>query len=89
MTNPAILLQDGSEIPEGIMDAFITTLCSLHDLKIKKNSRTGSIMIVKPKQHGPDECAFTDLIFNKVEQVMNLPKYTICLLYTSPSPRDS
>ena len=77
MTNPAILLQDGSEIPEGIMDAFITTLCSLHDLKIKKNSRTGSIMIVKPKQHGPDECAFTDLIFNKVEQVMNLPKYTI------------
>ena len=77
MTSPAILLQDGSEIPEGIMDAFITSLCSLHDLKIKKNSKEGSIMIVKPKQHGPDECAFTDYLFSKVEQVLNLKKYTI------------
>ena len=77
MTNPAILLKDGSEIPEGIMDAFVTTLCSLHDLKSKKNSRAGSIMIVKPKQHGPEECAFTNFIFEKVEKVLNLKKYTI------------
>ena len=77
MTNPAILLKDGSEIPEGIMDAFITSLCSIHDLKSKKNSRSGSIMIVKPKQHGPEECAFTNFIFEKVEKVLNLKKYTI------------
>ena len=77
MTNPSILLDDGSEIPEGIMDAFITSLCSMHDLKSGKNSTTGSIMIVKPKQHGPDECEFTDLIFGKVEEVLNLQKYTI------------
>ena len=77
MTNPCILLSDGSEIPEGILDAFITSLCALHDLKIKRNSRTGSIMIVKPKQHGPDECYFTNLIFEKVEEVLNLQKYTI------------
>ena len=77
MTNPSILLDDGSEIPEGIMDAFITSLCSMHDLKSRKNSITGSIMIVKPKQHGPDECEFTDLIFGKVEEVLNLQKYTI------------
>ena len=77
MTNPAILLNDGSEIPEGIMDAFITSLCSLHDLKSRKNSQSGSIMIVKPKQHGPEECEFTNLIFDKVERVLNLEKYTI------------
>ena len=77
MTNPSILLEDGSEIPEGIMDAFITSLCSMHDLELKKNSLKGSIMIVKPKQHGPDECEFTDLVFEKVEEVLNLKKYTI------------
>ena len=77
MTNPSILLNDGSEIPEGIMDAFITSLCSMHDLETRKNSVKGSIMIVKPKQHGPDECEFTDLIFEKVEEVLNLKKYTI------------
>ncbi len=77
MTSPAILLADGSEIPEGIMDAFITSLCALHDLKNKKNSRLGSIYIVKPKMHGPDECKFTDLIFQKVEEVLNLKKFTI------------
>ena len=77
MTNPCILLKDGSEIPEGILDAFVTSLCSMHDLKLKKNSRTGSIMIVKPKQHGPEECSFTNLIFEKVEKVLRLEKYTI------------
>ena len=77
MTNPSILLKDGSEVPEGIMDAFITTAAALHDLKKKKNSRTGSIYIVKPKMHGPDECAFTDLIFTKVEEVLRIDKWTI------------
>ena len=76
MTNSSILLKDDSEIPEGIMDAFITTAAALHDLKRKKNSKTGSIYIVKPKMHGPDETAFTDLIFTKVEETLNLPKYT-------------
>ncbi|MFL2851537.1 MAG: malate synthase G [Candidatus Pelagibacter sp.] len=72
MTNPSILLKDGSEVPEGIMDAFITSTAALYDLKRKRNTRTGSIYIVKPKMHGPDECAFTDLIFTKVEEVLTL-----------------
>ena len=76
MTNPSILLNDGSEIPEGLMDAFITTAAALHDFKKKGNSRTGSIYIVKPKMHGPDETAFTDEIFTKVEEVLGLKKYT-------------
>ena len=76
MTNPAITLKDGSEIPEGIMDAFITSAACLHDLDRKGNSRTGSIYIVKPKMHGPDETAFTNLIFTKVEEVLQLEKYT-------------
>ena len=76
MTNPAITLKNGSEIPEGIMDAFITTAACLHDLNKKGNSRTGSIYIVKPKMHGPDETSFTDLIFTKVEEVLELEKYT-------------
>ncbi len=76
MTNSSILLKDNSEIPEGIMDAFITTAAGLHDLKRKKNSKKGSIYIVKPKMHGPDETAFTDLIFTKVEETLDLPKYT-------------
>ena len=77
MTNPAILLKDGSEIPEGIMDAFITTAAAIHDFKNKGNSRTNSVYIVKPKMHGPDEVAFTNLIFEKVEKVLGLKKYTI------------
>jgi len=77
MTNPSILLNDGSEIPEGIMDAFITTAAAIHDFKSKGNSRTNSVYIVKPKMHGPDEVAFTDLIFEKVENVLRLKKYTI------------
>ena len=76
MTNSAILLKDGSEVPEGIMDAFITTAAALHDLKRKGNSRAGSIYIVKPKMHGPDETAFTDLIFTKVEEVLKIKKDT-------------
>ena len=76
MTNPSIILNDGSEIPEGLMDAFITTAAALHDIKKKGNSRKGSIYIVKPKMHGPDETAFTDLIFTKVEEVLKLKKYT-------------
>jgi len=77
MTNPAIKLDDGSEIPEGIMDAFITVLCAKHDFKLKKNSRTGSVYIVKPKMHGPEEVAFADKIFSKVEEVLKLQPNTI------------
>ncbi len=76
MTNSSIILKDGSEIPEGIMDAFFTTAAALHDLKSKKNSRKGSIYIVKPKMHGPEETAFTDLIFSKVEELFELKKYS-------------
>ena len=72
MTNPCILLKDGSECPEGIIDAFITSAACLHDFKLKGNSRKQSIYIVKPKMHGPEECSFTDLIFKKVEKVLNL-----------------
>ena len=76
MTNSAIILNDGSEIPEGIMDAFITTAAGLHDLNRKGNSRTGSIYIVKPKMHGPEETAFTDKIFSEVENILGLKQYT-------------
>ena len=76
MTNSAILLNDGSEIPEGIMDAFITTAAGLHDLNHKGNSRTGSIYIVKPKMHGPEETTFTDKIFSEVENLLGLEQYT-------------
>ena len=77
MTNPSIILKDGSEIPEGIMDAFISTLCALHDFKNKKNSRTGSVYIVKPKMHGPEEVAFTNNLFGKVEETLEIKKYSI------------
>jgi len=76
MTNPSIILKNGNEIPEGIMDAFFTTAAALHDLEKKKNSRKGSIYIVKPKMHGPEETAFTNLIFTKVENLFGLKKYT-------------
>ena len=76
MTNSSIILKDGNEVPEGIMDAFFTTTAALHDFKIKKNSRKGSIYIVKPKMHGPEETSFTDLIFSKVEELLELKKYT-------------
>ena len=77
MTSPAITLKDGSEIPEGIMDAFVSTMCALHDFKNKNNSRTGSIYIVKPKMHGPEEVAFTDKLFGQVEEVLDLKKFTM------------
>ncbi len=77
MTNSSILLKDGSEIPEGILDAFITVTAAIHDIKSKRNSKTNSVYIVKPKMHGPNEVAFTDLIFEKIENVLGLKKYTI------------
>jgi len=77
MTNSSIILKDGSEIPEGIMDAFISVLCAKHDFKNKTNSRRGSVYIVKPKMHGPEEVAFTNTIFNKVEDVLGVERNTI------------
>ena len=77
MTNPAIILKDGSEIPEGILDTFVSSLCALNDFKNKKNSRTGSFYIVKPKMHGPEEVAFTNTLFEKVEQALGIKKFSI------------
>ncbi len=77
MTNPSVILRDGSEIPEGILDGFVSNLCALHDFKNKKNSRTGSTYIVKPKMHGPKEVAFTDKLFEKIEEVLGMKKYSI------------
>jgi malate synthase len=77
MTNPVVILKDGSEIPEGILDAFVSTLCALHDFKNKNNSRTGSVYIVKPKMHGPEEVEFTNTIFEKVEEALDIKKYSI------------
>ena len=80
MTNPAILCSDGSEIPEGIMDGVITSLISLHDIKRQSglsNSTAGSIYIVKPKMHGPDEAAFTNDLFDAVEDMLGLDRHTI------------
>ncbi len=77
MKTPAILFADKSPIPEGILDAFMTSAACLHDLNRKKNSRAGSIYIVKPKMHGPDEVAFADEIFSKVEEVLKLKRNTI------------
>jgi len=80
MTNDAILLQDGSEIPEGILDGVITSLISLHDLKHTgklSNSRKGSIYIVKPKMHGPVEVGFANTLFDAIEDLLGLSRHTM------------
>ncbi|WP_288458348.1 malate synthase G [uncultured Sphingomonas sp.] len=78
MTNPAIRLADGQEAPEGILDAIVTSLIALHDVNgARANSRAGSIYIVKPKMHGPDEAAFTDTLFDRVEDLLGLPRHTV------------
>lgn len=82
MTNPAILLEDGSEIHEGLMDAMITTMIAMHDLQKTdglRNSVKGSVYVVKPKMHGPAEVSFADEIFSQVEAALGLPPYTVKL----------
>ncbi len=80
MTNPAILDRDGNEVPEGIMDAAITGLIALYDIGPngrRKNSRTGSMYVVKPKMHGPEEVAFAVDIFTRVEDLLGMPRNTM------------
>ncbi len=79
MTNPAVLWGGGQEIPEGILDAVVTTAIALHDLARKGNSRTGSIYIVKPKMHGPAEVAFASELFAGVETMLGLPSNSVKL----------
>ena len=81
MTNGAILDKNGLEVPEGILDGVFTTLIAIHDLKRvnNKNSREGSIYIVKPKMHGPEEVAFTNRLFSSIEDILRLPRHTVKL----------
>src|SRR5690554_2104064 len=80
MTNPAILDEQGNELPEGIMDGLFTSLIALHNLKgntTRTNSRTGSVYIVKPKMHGPEEVAFANELFARVEDVLGMARNTL------------
>ncbi|MBN8631855.1 MAG: malate synthase G [Rhodobacterales bacterium] len=82
MTNPAILLPDGSEVPEGLMDAMVTVAIALHDLNKTegmRNSVQGSVYVVKPKMHGPEEVAFADAVMTRVESLLGLPANTVKL----------
>ena len=82
MTNPAILDAEGGEVFEGLMDAMVTTLAAMHDLRKTegpRNSVTGSVYVVKPKMHGPDEVAFADETFSRVEEALGLPQHTVKL----------
>ncbi|MDP2578640.1 malate synthase G [Shimia thalassica] len=78
MTNPAALDKDGNEIGEGLMDGLTTVMIAMHDLQRESgNSVHGSVYIVKPKMHGPEEVAFTDRIFDTVEDILGLPRHTV------------
>jgi malate synthase len=80
MTTPAVLLHDGGEAPEGILDGILTSLIAMHDLNgtgHSANSRAGSIYIVKPKMHGPEEAAFTNRLFDAIEDMLGLARHTI------------
>ena len=80
MTTPAVLAQDGAEIGEGLLDALCTAMIAMHDLKSDKgNAMHGSVYVVKPKMHGPEEVAFADEIFNRVEDILGLPHHTVKL----------
>lgn len=80
MTNPAVLLRDGAEVYEGLMDAMVTMLIAKHDLaRAGGNSVAGSVYVVKPKMHGPEEVAFADEIFTRVEAALGMERYTVKL----------
>ena len=80
MTTPAVLMADGKEAPEGIIDGIVTTMIAMHDLQGNgafKNSRKGSVYIVKPKMHGPEECAFANRLFDAIEDMLGLARHTL------------